>query len=81
MLLLKAWKRKCKDMGIPLNNTTLDTLRFADDQVILAQDYEDLEYLTRKLVEEYTKWSLEVNVNKTEYVCIGGLQQDLILRE
>jgi len=56
---LKAWKRKCKDMGIPLNNTTLYTLSFADDQVILAQDFEDLEYMTRKLVEEYTKWGLE----------------------
>jgi len=33
----------------------LKVLSLADDQVILAQDYEDLEYMTRKLVEEYTK--------------------------
>jgi len=49
---LKAWRRKCKDMGIPLNNTTLYTLSFADGQIILAQDYEDLEYMSRELVED-----------------------------
>jgi hypothetical protein len=36
-------------MGIPLENTTLYTLQFADDQVVLAVDKEDLEYITRKL--------------------------------
>jgi len=36
-------------MGIPLENTTLYTLQFADYQVVLAGDNEDLEYMTRKL--------------------------------
>jgi len=38
-------------MGIPLENITLYTLPFADDQVVLAGDKEDLEYMTRKLKE------------------------------
>jgi len=38
-------------MGIPLENTTLYTLQFADDQVGLAGDKEDLQYMTRKLKE------------------------------
>ena len=25
----------------------------ADDQLLIAQDYEDLEYMTRKLIDEY----------------------------
>ncbi|XP_056648205.1 uncharacterized protein LOC130452786 [Diorhabda sublineata] len=37
--------------------------------------------MTRKLVEEYRKWGLEVNFSKTEYMCIGGEQQNLILEE
>jgi len=38
-------------MGFPLENTTLYTLQFADDQVVLAGDKENLEYMTRKLKE------------------------------
>ena len=35
---LEEWKRKCSGMGIPLENTTLYTLPFSDDQVVLAGD-------------------------------------------
>ena len=34
--------------------------------------------MPRKLIEEYAKWELEVNLNKTEYTCIGRHQQDLL---
>lgn len=78
---LSKWKLKCKGMGIPLNENILYTLSFADDQIVLAQDIEDLEYMTRKLVEEYEKWGLEVNLTKTKYMCIGGTQQDLMLED
>lgn len=76
---LKIWKRKCRDMGIPLENNNLFTLCFADDQIVIAQDYEDLEYMARKLIEEYEKWGLEVNIEKTRYMNIGGTRQDLLL--
>lgn len=78
---LLRWKRKCSNMGIPLNNTTIYTLNFADDQVVMAQDLDDLEYMTRKLIEEYRHWGLEVNVAKTEYMCVGGPQQSMILED
>jgi len=38
-------------MGIPLENTTLYTPQFADDQVVLLSDKEELEYMMRKLKE------------------------------
>jgi hypothetical protein len=38
-------------MGILLENTTLYTIQFADDQVVLAGDKGDLEYMTCKLKE------------------------------
>jgi hypothetical protein len=50
-------------MGIPLDNITLYTLQFADDQVVLAGDEEDLEYMTRELKETYEKWGLDMNLN------------------
>jgi C-terminal processing protease CtpA/Prc len=47
------------------------SLNFADDQVLLAQDHDDMEYMARKLKEEYEKWGLAINLEKTKYVCIG----------
>ena len=46
-------------------------VHFADDQVLLAQDHEDVEYMARKLKEEYEKWGLAVNLEKTKYLCMG----------
>ena len=43
---------------------------FADDQVVIAQDEEDLSYIVRKLNEEYTKMGLEINIKNTEYLTI-----------
>ena len=40
------------------------TLQFADDQVDLEGDKEDLEYMTRKLKGTYEKWGLDMNLNK-----------------
>lgn len=60
---------KCSKMGFELENSTLYTIQFADDQLVIAQSKEDLEYMTRKLLKEYQQWRLTVNVNKTEYMC------------
>jgi hypothetical protein len=38
------------------------SLLFADDQLLIAQNYEDLEYMTRKLIDEYELWGLKLNV-------------------
>jgi len=66
-------------MGIPLEITTLYTLQFVDDQVVLAGDKEDLEYKTRKLKETYEKWGLDMNLSKTKYLCIGQTHKNLKL--
>jgi hypothetical protein len=49
----------------------LHRLQFVIDQVVLAGDREDLEYMTRKLKESYEKWGLDMNLNKAKYLCIG----------
>ena len=43
-------------MGIPIQNTYVYLLNFADDEALLAQDHDDMEYMARKLKEEYEKW-------------------------
>ena len=66
--VLRNWKRKCQPMGIPIQNTYVYSLSFADDQVVLAQDHDDMEYMTRKLKEEYKEWGLTINLEKTKYI-------------
>jgi len=68
-------------MGIPLENTTLFTLQFGDDQVVLAGDKKDMEYVTSKLKETYEKWGLDMNLNKIKYLCIGETQSNLKLEK
>jgi hypothetical protein len=50
---------------------------FAYDQLLIAQDYEDLEYMTRKLINEYELWGLKLNIKKTKYIAIGETSRDL----
>jgi len=76
---LEEWKRKCHRMGIPSENMTLYTLHFADDQVVLAGNKDDLEYMPHKLKEIYEKWGLDMNLNKTKYSCIGETHNNLKL--
>jgi len=76
---LEEWKRKCHGMEVPLENTALYTLQFAEDQVVLAGDKEDLEYMTCKLKETYEKRGLDMNLNRTKYLYIGRTQNNLKL--
>ena len=69
---LNIWKRKCSGMGYNVDNILINTLQFADDRVVMAQSKEDLEYMCRKLQEEYSKWSLTINIAKTKYMSLGN---------
>ena len=40
--------------------------------MIVAQDNDDLEYMSRKIYEEYEKLGMKVNADKTKNVCIQG---------
>lgn len=48
------------------------TLQLADDQVVIANDKDHLEYMTQKIQEEYRKWGLEINNKKMKYLLIGA---------
>jgi hypothetical protein len=39
-------------MGIPVQNTHVYSHNFADDQVLIAQDHDDMEFMAWKLKEE-----------------------------
>jgi hypothetical protein len=73
---LKNWI-KCKYMGININEGHVYTLLFADDQVITGKDEGDINYMMRKLIE-YNTWGLEIDLDKTHYMLVGGQGQDII---
>jgi hypothetical protein len=35
---------------------------FANDQLLIVQVYGDLEYITKKVIEEYELWGLKLNI-------------------
>jgi hypothetical protein len=58
----------------------LYTLQFADDKEFLAGEKEVLQYMPYKLKESYEKWSLDMNLNKTKYLCSGETHSNLKLK-
>ena len=46
---LKLWGKNILINRVMMNENIIYTLQFADDQMLLAEDYEDIEYTTRKL--------------------------------
>lgn len=54
------------------------SLLFTDDQVVTARSREDAKYMIRKPLEAF-EVGLRVNMNKTEYLVIGGGGKDIIL--
>ena len=61
------WNRKCSGVGVPIGDGSQDTIYtflFVDDQVLITQEYEDMEFMVRKLLEEYEKWGLKMNLKK-----------------
>jgi hypothetical protein len=62
--VLRNWKRRCQPMCILIQNTHVYSLNFADDQVLIAQDHDDIEFMARKLKEEYEKWGLNNELKK-----------------
>lgn len=73
---LQKWRRKCTDMGIKIGNNYLSTLFFADDQILIANCEEDVDYMLRKLKDEYEQVGMRMNLTKTEYLRIGKEDED-----
>lgn len=53
-------------MGLPVNECTIHTLLFADDQLMIAHDLDDIEFMKSKLIQEYNTWGLKVNMEETK---------------
>ena len=45
---------------------------------MITKEYEDLQFIFRKLLEVYEKWGLKINLEKTLYMCCGAETKDLV---
>lgn len=75
--ILKEWKTKCRCMGLLIGDDYIHSLLFADDQVIMAGDEDDIEYMMRKLVDTYEANGLKINYKKTKYLTTKDRGNDL----
>lgn len=75
--ILGGWKNRCKCMGVPIDDEYVYSLLFADDQVIMAGDEHDVDYMMRKLADTYEENGMKINYRKTKYLVVGGEARDL----
>jgi hypothetical protein len=45
--VLENWQKKCTKMGLKIQDRTIYSMLFADDQLLIAQNYEELQYTTK----------------------------------
>ena len=50
-------------------------------QVSFEQEYEAMEFIVKKLLEEYKKWVLKINVEKIIHVSWGAETKDLMVED
>ncbi|XP_030757801.1 uncharacterized protein LOC115883584 [Sitophilus oryzae] len=58
--------------GYTSGRTYFISLSFADDQVVIAQDSYDLEFMLNRLHEEYERWGLKISFKKTEFLVVNS---------
>ena len=66
-------------MGVRIGDWSQDTiytLLFADDQI-----HKNMEFMVRTLLEEYEKWGLKINLEKTFYIGCGAETKHLKLED
>lgn len=54
-------RKKCSGMEMHIADRTLHTLHYVNDQVLIDQDVDDIEFMTTKLYDQCSKWNMLMN--------------------
>jgi hypothetical protein len=74
--ITKRW-RKGNHGGIPISrNLNLGTLLFADDQVIVAQNEDDLQRAVYYLQVTASEFNMSTSTEKTKFMAFAGKEPD-----
>lgn len=59
------------DIGIPLNGKKINNIRYADDTVLIADNFEGLKELIGKVWATSQSFGLDINTSKTKFMIIS----------
>jgi hypothetical protein len=72
--IIQKWK-VARHGNIPINrNINIDTMLFADDQVLLAKFEDDLQYSVHNLNKIVSEFSMEIHTEKTRVMAFRGME-------
>lgn len=66
-------------MEIHVGDVIIHSLLYADAYVVLAQDWEDIQYKMRKFIRSSEVGGMKLNITKSEYLMMGDEGEDLQL--
>ena len=70
-VVLKEWVQQCGKMRVKIGDKYPIHLLFEDDQVIMTQNKEDLQHVTKEALKACKRWDLKINFKKTECMTTG----------
>lgn len=73
----ESWKRKCRRIGIKINEVYLYSLQIVGDQTEFVEDTDDMSYGMINIGTEYVNCGLQIIMNKTEYMVAGTDRVDV----
>ena len=73
----QIFDNKC--LSPKFGNLTISCLLFADDLLVFSESKEGFQHALNKLHDYCNKWHLSVNIDKTQYMCIGCTEPSVIL--
>lgn len=62
--------------GIVINGEVVNNMRYADDTVLLASNFNDIQHLLQKLNDRCNEYGLKINLNKTKLMIITKSPQN-----
>ncbi|XP_072751038.1 uncharacterized protein [Anoplolepis gracilipes] len=65
------------DLGIKVNGVRINTLKYADDTVIVAENVEDLQLLLNKISITGREAGLNINADKTKMMIFSRQNHDM----
>jgi hypothetical protein len=72
--IIQKWK-VIRHGNIAFNrNVNIDTMLFADDQVLLVKYEDDLQYSVHNLNKIASEFSVEINAEKTRVMAFRGME-------
>jgi hypothetical protein len=72
--IIQKWKAT-RHGNIPINrNVNVDTVLFADDQVLLAKSEDDLQYSVHNLNKRASEFFMQINAEKTRVMAFRGME-------